>query len=313
MGKLQRIAEIPRSVWLVLGTFFLFIVIYLYFIPLESRIRGCLVTTMFQVELCPGSKNYVPLNKISKNIQWAVITSEDGLFYQHDGFDWEALESSFQEVMKSGKYKRGGSTITQQLAKNMFLTKDKTLFRKFREALITWKIERTLTKSEILERYLNVIEFGQGIYGIKKATQHYFQKSPANIDPAEAAFLAMILPNPQKYSRSFRKKDLTPFAKRRISSIVNNMFRSGYISRASYEQSLVKLQDFFGVKPDPIDESLDLTLDDPDSNFPQIQQDSSQQLPGETSESTPNFELPPEKEIDSSQDVQETSGVDSSI
>jgi monofunctional biosynthetic peptidoglycan transglycosylase len=248
--------------WLSLFLVILPLGLYLYFIPLESRIRGCLLTKMFKVELCPGSKNYVPLNKISKNIQWAVITSEDGLFYQHDGFDWGALEASFQDVLKSGKYKRGGSTISQQLAKNMFLTKEKTLFRKFREALITWKIERTLTKGEILERYLNVIEFGQGIYGIKKATQYYFDKSPFAIDPAEAAFLAMILPSPHKYARSFRKKDLTPFAKRRISSIVNNMYRSGHISRESYEESLFKLQDFFGVKPDPLDESLDLNLEE---------------------------------------------------
>lgn len=231
--------------------------IYFWLVPMASTIRGCMTTSMFQVYLCPGSKEYVPINKISKNIQWAVITSEDALFYQHNGFDWESLEKNFREVLKTGEFKRGGSTITQQLAKNMFLTQDKTLIRKLREAVATWKIENTLSKKEILERYLNVIEFGQGIYGIKKASLHYFQKSPSALDPSEAAFLAMILPNPKKYSRSFRKKDLTPFAKRRISAIVNNMYRSGYINQGEYNNSLAKLEDFFGIRPLPMEENFD--------------------------------------------------------
>ncbi len=107
---------------------------------------------MFQVELCPTSKNYVPLNKISKFIPSAIISTEDGKFYQHQGFDWESIERNARDVVDKGSYKRGGSTISQQLAKNMFLYKEKSFYRKGIEAIITWKIETTLSKKEILEK-----------------------------------------------------------------------------------------------------------------------------------------------------------------
>jgi monofunctional biosynthetic peptidoglycan transglycosylase len=121
-------------------------------IPSESQIRNCMTTTMFQVELCPTSKNYVPLNKISKFIPSAIISTEDGKFYQHQGFDWESIERNARDVVDKGSYKRGGSTISQQLAKNMFLYKEKSFYRKGIEAIITWKIETTLSKKEILEK-----------------------------------------------------------------------------------------------------------------------------------------------------------------
>lgn len=227
------------------------------FVPSAETIRGCMTTKMLEVELCPTSKNYVPLKRVSKYVQAAIISSEDGLFYQHEGFDWASLKKSYEENKEAGKFKRGGSTITQQLAKNMFLTPEKSITRKIREAIITWKIEKTLSKKEILEKYLNIIEFGQGIHGIQRASQHYFQKSPSEIDVSEAAFLAMLLPSPKKYASSFRKKDLTPFAKGRISSIVNNLYRSGQISALEYENSLRKLEDFFGIRPIPADEMVD--------------------------------------------------------
>lgn len=216
-------------------------------IPTESELRGCLKASMFQVDLCPNSKNYTSLNLISKHLQKAVILSEDGHFWNHSGFDWVSLQETAEKNMKKGKIVRGGSTITQQLAKNLFLSQEKTYKRKFFEALITLKIESVLTKKEILERYLNVIEFGKEIYGVKKAAQFYFKKSPKDLDPVESAFLAMLLPNPKKYSSSFYKKELTRFAKGRISRIVGDMYRTGHLSESAYEVAKLRMQSLFGV------------------------------------------------------------------
>lgn len=223
-------------------------------IPSEKEIKGCLVTQMYGVNLCPGSKDYVPLNRISPNIQRAVIMSEDASFYTHHGFDWESLEKSARENWAKGQFKRGGSTISQQLAKNMFLTKDKTLVRKGIEALITMKIEKTLTKKEILERYLNVVEFGRGIFGVKNAARIYFNKSPAELDVTESAFLAMILPSPVKYSRSFHQKALTPFARRRIQRILNDMQKTGKIGPDEYVNGLDRMETFLGGRPPVVQE-----------------------------------------------------------
>lgn len=220
-------------------------------IPSEKQLRGCLTTAMFQVELCPSSKNYVPLNRMSKYIPRAVVATEDGKFYQHQGFDWESIERNAREVIDKGTYKRGGSTISQQLAKNMFLYREKSFYRKGIEALITWKIESTLTKQEILEKYLNIVEFGKNLYGVKAASQHYFKKSPAAVNAAEASFLAMLLPNPIKYSRSYQKKDLTPFAKKRVLQILKDLQAQGQISDEEYFAGITQADDFFGIRPPP--------------------------------------------------------------
>lgn len=234
-------------------------------IPSEKELKGCIVTKMYEVNLCPGSKDYVPLRQISPYLQRAIVASEDGSFWTHNGFDWEALEKSARENWEKGVYKRGGSTITQQLAKNMFLTKNKTLARKGIEALITVKIEKTLSKKEILERYLNVVEFGKGIYGVKAAARFYFKKSPAELDLVESAFLAMVLPNPVKYSRSHSQKSLTPFAHRRIRKIISDMARNGRVSADEADAALAKATWMFGEPPPPApeeDAAEELTFDE---------------------------------------------------
>ncbi len=221
------------------------IVAYIFWqIPSGETIKGCLKTTMFEVDLCPKSKNYVPLKNISNNLQKAIISTEDGKFYTHNGFDSDGIELCLEKIKKKGHFVCGGSTITQQLAKNMFLSKNKTLLRKGLEALITLKIENTLNKREILEKYLNVVQFGKDIYGVKKASQFYFKKSPANLDVVESAFLAMVLPSPQKYAQSYYRKDLTRFARRRITSIVENMYQYHMISEEAYLTALARVDSF---------------------------------------------------------------------
>lgn len=254
------------SVVLVLA---LFAIWTLWQIPSEKEIRGCLVTRMYGVNLCPGSKDYVPLARISPNLQRAIIMSEDASFYSHHGFDWESLEKSARENWAKGKFKRGGSTISQQLAKNMFLSKEKTLLRKGVEAIITWKIEKTLKKSEILERYLNVVEFGRGIFGAKNAARTYFSKTPSELNPTEAAFLAMILPSPVKYARSFHQKELTPFARKRIQRILGDMAKTGKIGQDEYVISLDRMDGFFHPPPQvefPAPTSEELSLPESDES-----------------------------------------------
>jgi monofunctional biosynthetic peptidoglycan transglycosylase len=142
---------------------------------------------------------WVPLARISPHLQRAVIVSEDASFYSHEGFDWEGIRDAALRNWKAGRLRRGGSTITQQLAKNLYLSSDKTLLRKANEALITYELERRLGKHRILELYLNVVEWGRGVYGAEAAAQHHFGKSALDITPEEAALLAAMLPSPRSY------------------------------------------------------------------------------------------------------------------
>ncbi|MEK6627629.1 MAG: monofunctional biosynthetic peptidoglycan transglycosylase [Bdellovibrionota bacterium] len=230
------------KIWLSLVL--LLIIGFLIWFPTEQQIKSCMITSMFDVELCPKSKDYVPLSQISKNIQNAIILTEDSSFYQHNGFDEEGIQHCFEKLKEKRRIVCGGSTITQQLAKNMFLTRNKNFLRKGVEALITFKLEDTLTKREILEKYLNIVQFGKNIYGVKNASQFYFKKPPSQINATEAAFLAMVLPNPEKYSQSFFRKDLTKFARKRISRIVRTMHKFGRLDADSYDGAVSNIDSF---------------------------------------------------------------------
>ncbi|MBM4134428.1 MAG: monofunctional biosynthetic peptidoglycan transglycosylase [Nitrospira sp.] len=142
---------------------------------------------------------WMPLSRISPHLQKAVIVSEDASFFQHEGFDWGAIQDATVRNIKSGTLARGGSTITQQLAKNLYLSSEKNLLRKVREALIARSLEHHLTKKRILEIYLNVAEWGQGVYGAEAAAQHHFGKPAAKLTAEEAALLAAILPSPRRH------------------------------------------------------------------------------------------------------------------
>ncbi len=172
---------------------------------------------------------WVPIEQISPNLQRAVLAGEDARFFRHDGFDWDAIEKAWDEAVKLGEkeareeceaeattkqekkdcapseddwippmpsFKRGASTVTQQLSKNLFLSEDRNFLRKGREAVYTWFLERELTKKRILELYLNVIEWGDGIYGAEAASRAYFKKSASDLSRDEAAFLSAMIPSP---------------------------------------------------------------------------------------------------------------------
>jgi monofunctional biosynthetic peptidoglycan transglycosylase len=142
---------------------------------------------------------WVPLSRISPHLRHAVVAAEDASFFGHDGFDWEGIKDAALYNLEKGEFKRGASTITQQLAKNLYLSTERSIFRKVHEALITSSLEHHLSKERILEIYLNVAEWGFGVYGAEAASRHHFKKPASDLTPDEAAWLAAILPSPRRY------------------------------------------------------------------------------------------------------------------
>ena len=138
-------------------------------------------------------------DEISEYMKKAIVAAEDGKFMQHHGFDWDGIQAALERNNDTGKVVAGGSTISQQLAKNLFLYNKRSFIRKGQEAVATWMMERMWSKERILEVYLNSVEFGDNIYGIEAATQHYFGKSSRSLSREQAVFLAAILPNPKYY------------------------------------------------------------------------------------------------------------------
>jgi monofunctional biosynthetic peptidoglycan transglycosylase len=145
---------------------------------------------------------WVPYSRISNNLKRAIIASEDANFSEHDGIDWEALEKAYEKNAKKGKVVAGGSTITQQLAKNLFLSGERTYIRKAQEVVITYMLEFLMDKERIFEIYLNVVEWGNGIFGAEAASQHYYGIPAASLSAAQAARLAVMLPKPRFYDRN---------------------------------------------------------------------------------------------------------------
>ncbi len=159
---------------------------------------------------------WMPIEQISPHLARAVLAGEDARYFEHNGFDWEAIEKAWDEAVREGEkeakaegdydpndwippipsFKRGASTVTQQLAKNLYLSEDRNFLRKGREAAYTYFLERNLSKKRILEIYLNVIEWGDGIYGAEAASRNYFKKSASNLTREEAAFLSAMIPSP---------------------------------------------------------------------------------------------------------------------
>ena len=169
---------------------------------------------------------WVPLNEISERVLQAVRMGEDAAFFSHSGFDFHEIRESVSKNFQRGEYARGASTITQQLAKNLFLSTEKSLHRKLKEAILTYRLENALSKKRILEMYLNVIEWGDGIYGVEAAARTYFGKPAAYLDAAEAAFLAAMIPNPRRLNPAKRFDSL----KVRQGRILGWMSRAGFLT-----------------------------------------------------------------------------------
>ena len=142
---------------------------------------------------------WVDYERISPNLKRAVVSAEDARFLDHEGFDWDAIQKAMVKNERRGKVVSGASTISQQLAKNLLLSGDRSYVRKAQEAVITWMIERTMSKRRILELYLNVAEWGEGVFGAEVAARHHFGVPASSLSAAQAAWLAAILPSPRRY------------------------------------------------------------------------------------------------------------------
>jgi monofunctional biosynthetic peptidoglycan transglycosylase len=175
-------------------------------------------------------QKWVSMAQISPNIIKAVLIGEDDKFWKHDGFDVKGMEQALERTLKKGKM-AGGSTISQQLSKNLYLSPSKNPVRKIKEAIITWRIEKSLSKRRILEIYLNVAEWGDGIFGIEAAARHYYHKSAKNLSGLEAAHLAAVLPNPIRFNPTGDQK----YVKNRSRIIYQIMKRRGIVIPAFKE------------------------------------------------------------------------------
>jgi monofunctional biosynthetic peptidoglycan transglycosylase len=164
-------------------------------------------------------RQWVPYERISVHLKRAVVAAEDARFLDHEGFDWEAIQKAMTRNEQRGKVVGGASTISQQLAKNLFLSGERSWLRKAEEAAITWMLERTMSKRRILELYLNVAEWGDGIFGAEAAARHHFGIPASALGPEHAAWLAVILPSPLRYERG----RMTPYLVDRAATVYSRM------------------------------------------------------------------------------------------
>jgi monofunctional glycosyltransferase len=179
-------------------------------------------------------QHWVPLDEISQRLVHAVLMGEDANFYGHEGFDFDEMRKAFERNWEEGRTVRGASTVTQQLAKNLFLSTERSYFRKLEEALLTRRLERALSKSRILEIYLNVIEWGNGIYGAEAAARDVLGKPARNLDAAEAALLAAMIPNPRGLDPCKRPKSV----RIRQERILGYMHMANDLTDEEYEHAL---------------------------------------------------------------------------
>ena len=163
---------------------------------------------------------WIEYEKISPHLKRALIVAEDANFLEHEGFDWEAIQRAYEKNLKKGRYAAGGSTISQQLAKNLFLSGRRSVMRKLEEAIITVMIETVMSKQRIFEIYLNIIEWGNGVFGAEAASRYYFRKSAVQLQPDEAARLAAMVPNPRFYDKNRN----TPWLHKKTQLILTRMY-----------------------------------------------------------------------------------------
>jgi monofunctional biosynthetic peptidoglycan transglycosylase len=180
--------------------------------------------------------HWVSLKEINRDLIYAIVLSEDNYFFSHTGIDYDALISALADNMKNREWRFGASTISQQTVKNLYLNQAKTLSRKLQELILTRRLENELSKNEILELYLNIIEFGPELYGIANASQYYFNKSPKEVNAAEGAYLALLMPSPRKYHYTlYQNGNWSPALSKKHRRILRDMRFKQLISNRQYE------------------------------------------------------------------------------
>lgn len=190
------------------------------------------------VEVDSDSDWYTPLDRISPHMIQAVLTTEDGRFYRHKGFITSEFSTALAKNLATGNFRYGASSISMQVVKNVFLKRKKTLSRKLEELFLTWYMERSLSKKRIMEIYLNIIELGPNIYGITKASRHFFGKEPAELTPREAIFFASILPSPKKRYVYYCNGAVSSYWNKVLNNLLTIMRRRGRLNEEDYKAAM---------------------------------------------------------------------------
>ena len=192
----------------------------------------------------PRNPYWTPYGAIPPALKKAVVASEDANFYVHEGVDYEAMKEAIKADLQKGKFVRGGSTITQQLAKNLFLTREKTVTRKVKELILARRLDDALSKARILELYLNVVELGPMVYGVGHAARYYFGKPASELTVRECAFLAAMLPGPKVFN-PYRKMDRVV---KRANRLLRRMVAARMITQEEYETALAEVPNLAGLE-----------------------------------------------------------------
>ncbi|MBX3245589.1 MAG: transglycosylase domain-containing protein [Myxococcales bacterium] len=205
--------------------------------------------TPFEMIAGPGSPDWVPLEAIHPFLVHSVIAHEDAGFFRHSGFAVHAIRDALARNVREGRYVVGASTISMQLAKNLFLAREKTLARKLQEVILTWWIESALTKERILELYLNVIEYAPGVYGVGRGVEHYFGRHPRELTAAQAAYIACILPGPKVYHEHYIRGDLSRSMRGRVRRFLEHLRARERIDEDALADGLAELEAFRFDRP----------------------------------------------------------------
>ncbi|HTV22505.1 MAG TPA: transglycosylase domain-containing protein, partial [Polyangiaceae bacterium] len=206
--------------------------------------------TLFEMKTGPGTPAWTPIEEISPFMIQAIVSSEDGRFFKHHGFAESQIGPALARNLQAHAFKFGASTVTMQLVKNVFLHRDKLLARKGQEALIVWWLERAVDKKWILELYLNVIEYGTSVYGIRQASQHYFGTEPLQLSPARAAFLASVLPRPKSYDKQYAIGRPDASTKKRVAALLKHMRKRERIDDEALAYGLEEIEQLEFYHPD---------------------------------------------------------------
>lgn len=232
-----------------------YIGISLTFMPPVSDLADKKFTTTIQVKdwqgeyhpfvVGPKNRDWTPSGRIPPEMKWAVILAEDSNFYKHEGFDVKAIKAAIKYDLEKKSLKRGASTITQQTAKNLFLSREKTLTRKLKEIYLAYRMEQELTKGRIIEFYLNVVELGPMVYGIGHGARYYFGKPVSSLTPRECAFLAAMLPGPRLAYNPY--KNLGKVLNR-SNMILKLLRQKGVLAEGEYQAALAEQPNIAGMQ-----------------------------------------------------------------
>ncbi len=249
-SRFRKVLIAAAVLALVLGAWIVVSILLLPSVAPLARTRVSIVITVKDWErkghpfvVGPRNPRWTPYGAIPSAMKKAVVASEDANFYTHEGVDYEAIREAIKADWRKGRFVRGGSTITQQLAKNLFLTREKTLIRKVKELVLARRMDDALSKSRILELYLNVVELGPMVYGIGHAAHYYFGKPPSALTVRECAFLASMLPGPKVYN-PYRRMDRVM---KRSDRILRRMVAARMISREEFEAALSEVPNLAGL------------------------------------------------------------------